>query len=212
MSCKTLFLLFPAFCFPMMLRAQTFSAATAIHGREYLRIAYYIAKGIAYFETDTLRAGSVTYNKVSHQAPLLFDQIEDKLLTPDPTGKNLIELVKERVDSFEINNALFVRLNGNYYQSLYNGRRRLVKQDVKKVIDHVMMGQPFEKTIEAKTSYYLIDGMRMAPVNSYRALQNYFADDEQMKLFLSNLVSRYRPNELEPALLEAVKHFDQLPE
>lgn len=133
------------------------------NGCEYDRYPFYINKGIPYFISDTMTLGSVMYNGILYEkVPLMYDMIIDELITTDFSGKNMIKLVKQKVDSFYLNGATFIlirddnkMMRSGYYQLQQVGNNEFLKKEIKSIKDKVRYGEALEKNIESKITYYV---------------------------------------------------------
>jgi hypothetical protein len=133
------------------------------NGLEYSRIPFYVNSGIPYFISDTVTTGSVVYDGVLYKnLPLMYDMMLDELITKDFSGKNMIKMVKQRVDSFYLYGATFVcikegdkTISEGYYQVMQQEGKELFKKEIRYIKDKVKLGEEPEKNIVGKTTYYI---------------------------------------------------------
>lgn len=188
-------------------------------GPQYVDYTHEIKTGQPFFEADSLMWGSVLYNGILYQHLLLrYDLVLGVVVLPDPYNEWKIGLNSEYVDSFTLDNHIFVHLRDSLnptaprnglYEQLYKGRNWLLKREVKKVqTEPSFLDQGFQKYVSDEISYYLKKGTVYYPVNSRRAL--YFAlkdRSRQVKKFIrSNRLSLR--NDKENSLVKIITWYD----
>ncbi len=150
------------------------------NGREYERFAFYINSGIPYFVTDTLANAKLVYDGIEYyQTPLLYDLIADELITKSYDGKNLIKLVKQKVDSFNLNGARFICIHRGesipegYYRLLHDGSTPVLKKEVRRIENDIKYGEQMQKNIKSKTTYYIKENDQYRKVTNAGIIRNY---------------------------------------
>ena len=84
------------------IRARMDPDSRLFNGREYIRNGIY-AKGFPFFEWDSVRPGSLTYDGIIyHDIAIEYDLVSDELIIHNFTGDALISLVPEKIASFSI--------------------------------------------------------------------------------------------------------------
>lgn len=98
------------------------------NGHEYIRNGIN-AKGFPFFLDDRLQPGTLVYDGIFYKdIPLQYDLVLDELIIQDYTGKTLISLIPEKVNSFHIGTHIFRYLPGTpsvktgFYEELCSGR------------------------------------------------------------------------------------------
>jgi hypothetical protein len=72
------------------------------NGYEYIRNGT-PAKGFAFFDSDSLLAGTLSYDGILYRdIPMEYDLVQDQLVINDYTGKALISLIAGKIDHFSI--------------------------------------------------------------------------------------------------------------
>lgn len=151
------------------------------NGREYERYAFYINNGLPYFITDTLVNAKMVYDGIQYnQIPLLYDLIADELITKSYDGKKMIKLVKQKVDSFNLNGAWFISIHhGNrdmpegYYQVLHDGNTLVLKKEVRRIENDIKYGEQLQKNIKSKVTYYVKEKDQYRKVNNNSTIKYY---------------------------------------
>jgi hypothetical protein len=83
-------------------RARIDPDSRLFNGREYIRNGTQ-AKGFPFFESDSLRPGSLAYDGILyHDLAMEYDMVSDELIIHNYTGDALISLVPEKMASFSI--------------------------------------------------------------------------------------------------------------
>ncbi len=83
--------------------------ARLYNGPEYIRNGTK-ATGFAFFQSDSMLTGSVSYNGLTYpDLSLYYDLVSDELITYNYAHDALIMISKENVDSFSIDGHLFIR-------------------------------------------------------------------------------------------------------
>jgi hypothetical protein len=83
-------------------RARIDPDSRLFNGREYIRNGI-SAKGFPFFEWDSIRPGSLTYDGILyHDIAIEYDLVSDELIIRNFTGDALISLVPEKIASFSI--------------------------------------------------------------------------------------------------------------
>ena len=151
------------------------------NGREYERYAFYISNGLPYFVTDTLVNAKMVYDGIQYnQTPLLYDLVVDELITKSYDGKKLIKLVKQKVDSFNLNGAQFISIHhGNkdmpegYYRVLHDGNTLVLKKEVRRIENDIKYGEQLQKNVKSKVTYYIKEKDQYRKVNNNSAIKYY---------------------------------------
>lgn len=131
-------------------------------GTEYVKM-FAPENGSPFFPVERNR-GSVTYHGNRYvDVELLYDCEDDIVLIRDLQGQLKLRLVREKLDGFEVDGHRFVKLQlmrpeGEFYEELHNGRRRLLVQWQKKMAYDTKQTSIY--TLR-KTIFLLQDGRRM---------------------------------------------------
>lgn len=150
-------------------------------GGQYAEYAFMLKEGHPYFGEERLRKGTVVYNGILYDnVLLLYDEVKDLLVIPDPLKVFKISLISYQVDSFTIEDHSFVRLNDSlnrsqpengYYEQLYKGHVSLLKRERKIVQEDISnLAEGVRRFIEVHVSYYVKRGNEYYPVNNKSSL------------------------------------------
>jgi len=151
------------------------------NGREYERYPFYINNGIPYFEADTLAMAQLVYDGIQYnETLLLYDLVADELITRTYDGKKLIKLVKQKVDSFQLNGGRFISVhNGDknipegYYQVLNDNNTQVLKKEIRRIESQIRSGEQLERNIKSKTTYYVKENNEYRKVSNSKIIKHY---------------------------------------
>jgi hypothetical protein len=146
--------------------------AQIYHGREFIRNGQK-ANGFPFFESDNLLVGSVSYQGTIYpDKNVYYNIVDDELITNNYLNNAFIVLAPEKVDSFVIQQHVFVPLisdkynhleKDGYYDQLYSGEPGLYAKREKRLV----VGSGSEETkyiqhddyfIKLKNVFYAVDG------------------------------------------------------
>lgn len=162
-------------------------------GGEYVQFPFFFKEGHPYFDEDKMRQGSVLYNGILYRdLPLIYDLVRQMLVTNDPYNTFKIVLINEEIDSFTIEQHIFIRFKdtlnpsaprSGFYEQLYTGRTWLLKKEKKDVREEVTA--TIDRYIDHAVSYYLKKGDTYYPVNNKRSLLRALKDKSpELKKFM----------------------------
>ena len=146
--------------------------AQIYHGREFIRNGQK-ANGFPFFESDNLLVGSVSYQETIYpNQKVYYNIVSDELVTNNFSNNAFIVLSQEKVDSFVIQQHVFVPLfsdksnhleKDGYYDQLYAGEPGLYAKREKRLV----VGSGSEETkyiqhddyfVKLKNVFYAVDG------------------------------------------------------
>jgi hypothetical protein len=146
--------------------------AQIYHGREFIRNGQK-ANGFPFFESDNLLVGSVSYQEMIYpNQKVYYNIVSDELITNNFSNNAFIVLSQEKVDSFVIQQHVFVPLfsdksnhleKDGYYDQLYAGEPGLYAKREKRLV----VGSGSEETryiqhddyfVKLKNVFYAVDG------------------------------------------------------
>lgn len=190
-----------------------------INGREYNRYTIFFTRGIPYFKTDSLTAGSIEFDQKKYEnIPLLYDQVMDEVVINNYDRSAFVRLVRPRVQRFSVLGSSFINLNrvdkkitDGYYEILYEGKIKLYKKDKKEIINDARMGQDIRKVIKSTVNYYVYRNGKYSNIGSVNSLINALGDqEEELKQFAKKNKKKYRDTGTDIALAEVAAYYDQL--
>jgi hypothetical protein len=159
-------------------------------GGQYAEYGFLLKEGHPYFGEDRLRKGTVTYNGILYEnVVLLYDEVQDLLVMPDPIKVFKIVLISNQVDRFTIEDHSFIRLmdslnpsqpGNGYYEELYKGRITLLKKEKKTIQEDLSVpAEGVRRLIYTRISFYLKMGDVYYSVNSKKALLRRLKDSSR---------------------------------
>jgi len=198
--------------FLSLLTTGAYAQQDLINGREYNRYTIFFTRGIPYFKTDSLTAGSIAFDGKQYQnVPLLYDQVMDEVVINNYNKTGFVRLVRPRVQSFSVLGASFVNLNNRYYEVLHEGSIKLYKKEKKEIIDDVRLGLDVQKVVKSTVNYFLYRNEKPVSVSSVNSLIAAINDkEEELKQFAKKNRKKYRDASTDMALAEVAAYYDQL--
>ncbi len=187
-------------------------------GGEYARYAFTFKEGHPFFEQDHMRRGAVLYKGILYNdVPLIYDLVQESLVTNDVYNTYLIALINEELDSFTIENNIFIHLRDSrdptqpragFYQQLYKGHTCLMKKERKTIREEI--SNTVERYIDYSVSYYLKKEDTWYPVNNRKSLFHALRDNgPELKKFMRKNKLRLREDK-ENVLLKVAAWYDSL--
>jgi len=188
-------------------------------GSQYVIYAYQIKEGHPYFDQDHMQTGSVLYNGVLYKdIPLIYDVVKGSLVTQDPYKIYQIALINEEIDSFTIQNHIFIHLRDSldptaprpgFYELLYNGRIAILKKEEKVVREDVTTGV-INKYIVPYVSWYLKKNNTWYAVDNKKELLRAFKDKgPELKKFMRNNGLKFKQDK-DNTLIKTAAWYDGL--
>jgi hypothetical protein len=150
-------------------------------GGQYAEYSFLLNEGHPFFGEDRLRKGTVVYNGILYEnVSLLYDEILDQPVMPDPLKVFKIALIPSQVEGFTIEDHSFIRLSDSlnrsqpsngFYEQLYKGHISLLKRERKTMQEDVSNpAEGIRRLIDVHVSYYLKRGNEYYPVNNKGSL------------------------------------------
>jgi len=196
-TCQTLLLFASIILTPFLSRSQASASQNTwriyhdmagdqsglYNGGFYYPYPAHIHNGHPYFSSSTPLTGTVWYDGSSYEnIPLLYDEVRDELVTPDFKKQYLIQLVKDKVDSFMIQQHRFIRVDKDslqritpgFYELLLHGKARVLKKE-KKIVKEKLASQAERiRSVETSTRYFVAVNNSYHEIKSSRSLMNLF--------------------------------------
>ena len=197
-------------------RSSIGGSSLLYNGSEYIG-SYPGTKGSPFFGADDFTKGILSLDGVIYDNVVMaYDLISDELTIKGYQNLS-IKLPQEKVDSFQIEGHLFIRLQGNdsisglpggYYDRVYHGAASiLVKR--KKVVQHGSSAEEYYR-ITPYNDYYIIRAGKAYRINRKRTLQEAFSDHlQEMKAFWRRNKLNFRKNP-EEMLVASAGHYSDL--
>ena len=188
-----------------------------LNGRMNVPYAFPFEGGNPFFGTEKFINGDVNYDGLLYRnVPLLFDQLSNYLIMLTRQGR--LELIDEKIESFNISGHQFFRfindssnnLSTGFYEQLYDGKSRVILK-VKKVIrEDLMSGTGVVRYIDQKDYYYIKKDSSYYAVKSKKDVYKIFALHKQQ---LQQLVKKNNLNfkkDMANSIVQVAGYYDQL--
>jgi len=166
-------------------------------------------KGHAFFETDTLRKGSVLYDGIWYESiRMLYDIIADKLIIANDYG-NYLHPVPEKMEQFVLDGHTFIRTSKGYYDLLCSGALEIRAKRFKQVEEYSSV-QELTRTATEIDHFYLVKEGVYHPLGNVRSLLALLGDKKgTVRQYLrKNKISLRKNREL--AIVKAAQYYNQL--
>lgn len=189
------------------------------NGRLYTGYAFTFKEGIPYFLSAEFRQESIVYDGIKFDdVPLLYDDLLEVIITKDKGY--WVQLVNERVGSFNIANYHFIRivvdslersLSGTgYYEVLYQGHSTVLKKSIKKIKEELSSTEGVLRSIEQTDRLYVKMGKAYFPVKNKKEMLTTFSDHrKEIQQFLRKNKLKFRKDKSN-TLTRVTAYYDQL--
>jgi hypothetical protein len=190
-------------------------------GGQYAEYGFLLKEGHPFFGEDRFHNGTVTYHGILYEnVLLLYDEIEDMLVIPDPLKVFKISLIPYEVDAFTIGDHSFVRLSDSlnrsqpangFYEQLYKGHISLLKKEKKTIREDITsQAEGVQRFVDVHVAYHLKRGDEYYSVNNKNSLLYALKDKaKEAKKFIRQNHLNLRKDK-ENALVKVVTWYDGL--
>ena len=200
-----------------MYAAATGNQAPYYNGVQYRRYPYFIHSGQPFFLADSLVTGSITFEGVTYEnVKLQFDEVNDELITIDLQGNNLVQLPKQKINTFNIGPHSFIHLTEAYpragfYRVLYNGKSQVLVKEIKSIqVKPGRVTEETERSVQSNTDYYLKTEQGYKKFNRLSSFLSLLGNHrKQVAAFIRENKLRSRTDR-ENLYFQAVTYYDQL--
>lgn len=188
--------------------------ARLYNGQEYVDLyANKLIDGHPYFLDEEYQAGSVMYDGSLYQdIQLRYNLFQNSVVVEHPKTHREIELVAQKLDRFQIQNVLFVRLTQpepGYYAQLYSGSISFYGRYYKTIQERVDAKAKITAFIP-KTRYYLLKDNTYHVITSKSSVLKILENQKsELRKFLNQERISFRNNR-EYALKRIGEKYDQL--
>jgi hypothetical protein len=187
------------------------------NGVQYRRYPYRLDYGQPFFMGDSLAAGSVIFDgQLYNNVRLMYDEVNDQVITTDWQGDNLVQLYKDRVASFRIGSHDFLNvknepsLRPGYYRIVYNGSSQMLARETKSIQVKTLRTGETERSVYGSTDYYLKTAKGFQKFNRLTALMNLFGKQEkEVQKYISRQRVKNRSGP-EVMFIEAASYYDAI--
>ena len=190
--------------------------AQIYHGSEYIRNGQK-AIGFPYYESDSMRTGSVSYQGYLYpDMHLFYNLVSDEIIIYNYAHDALISLAPGKVDSFTTGAHVFLRLvSGNtnglpgdgYYEQLFSGEPGVYARREKRLV----VGTGSEETKYIQYNYYFIRSKnKYYEVDSKKTLLELLNDPgDLLKKYIRSSKLNFKKN-MESSLVLATMYYSRL--
>jgi hypothetical protein len=188
-------------------------------GSEYIPYAKQLEEGHPYFGQGQMQMGSIIYKGILYKdLPLILDLVKGLLVTTDAQHIFWITLINEEVDSFAIQDHIFIRLKDSldpsaprpgFYEQLSNQKITVLKKE-KKIIREDLSTGVILKFVDYSVAYYLKRDTAWYHINNEQELLHAFKDKrKELKKFLRSNGLKFRKDK-ENTLLRTAAWYENL--
>ena len=195
--------------------------ARLFNGSQYAGYPYNFKEGHPYFESDEFAMGSVVYDHVYFpKVLLLYNEVESVVLIRDQT--HFTQLISDKISNFTIGKNNFIRIaesdnlknesiKPGFYNILYSGKSRLLKQEIKLINKDISnASEGIKRSVLSKNVYFLEVDNHYFPIYKKKDLLNIFSGfKSEISIFIkkNNLNFNEDKNRF---LIETTALFDQI--
>ena len=191
------------------------------NGSRYSPSGFTFRTGSPYFISDSFSLGSVVYDDILFDSVYLLYEDMRELLVSRNNNNYPLQLINQRVSSFNISGHPFIRLTADslhpgipktgYYEILYPGRSQLLKKTFKTIIEEPSV---YENTIirhiEETENYYIRTGGSYQHVKSKSELLMLMRDHQkEIQKYIKKTKLNFRKNR-ENLLILTAEYYDQI--
>jgi hypothetical protein len=173
-----------------------------------------------YFISDDWIMGDVFYDgEIFQNVPLMYDLYNDKLVTEHYSSGNALQLIDEKLHSFEIAGHHFEKIDNqsvggslprsDYYDILYPGTTKVIARRQKFLREQIVSNE-IETSYDEKVRYYIFKNGVYFLVNKKGSVLKLLGDKKQpLKKFLKSK-QIYFSKDKELALQSMSRFYDSL--
>jgi hypothetical protein len=167
------------------------------------------------FNTGIPDTGFVRYDGLLYTGVLVYYDDLSQIVFTDDNGYK-VQLDNQKLAEFSIGSHHFIQVKNNqgtvpgFYELLYSGGIRVLKQVIKKMSDQVSPGGTAEKLITATARFYIQKGSVLYPVENKNDLAKVLSDRKKDILrFIKKNKLKFRGNG-ENTLPVIAAYYDQI--
>jgi hypothetical protein len=163
---------------------------------------------------DDVMTGNVKYSgELYEHVPLYYDLQKDQVITSYTHG-NKIQLLRDKVEYFDIGSHRFVRLNNDkvpegFYDLLYDGKMKFYARRIK-VLAIKINGTDADNFFEERVKYYIVKNGTYHTVKSKRSVMNLMKDKKrEMKRVIREENLKFG-NTRETSIAKLLQRYEQI--
>jgi len=199
---------------------QSFGNQSALYnGSKYGEYLFRFQEGHPFFNSTQPVAGSVMYDGILYDSVTMrYDEITDVLVINNLADR--IQLLNEKVESFNLFNSDFIRLvkdsltnslvSTGFYNLLYKGKVCLLKKQIKTIREVITTNAELLRFVDEKDHYYIKKDDRIYSINSRKNLFKLFGDQKkEVQQFIKANKLSFRKDR-QNMLTKATAYYDSL--
>jgi hypothetical protein len=185
----------------------------------YTGYPFLFKSGSPFFDSTRLDTGSVTYDgKLYTHLPMLYENLKDLVLIKDIGF--FVQLNDKKLHDFTIPGHHFVWIEENqknnigiisgFYEVLYDGNIRVLKKNVKQIVDDLSSDNVVEKVITQSDHYYLEKDSTLFQIKNKRDIMHFLSDKKKE---IKQFIKRNKLNFYEDkgnALTQITAYYEQI--
>jgi hypothetical protein len=169
--------------------------------------------GFPYYLVDDWQIGSIQYdNQFYDKIDLLFDIAHDHVIVESAGTNQKIQLISEKIQSFIINNQLFVRLqspDAGFYRQVYSGELKIYAKYYKTVQEKMDDKSIITEFLSKRRLYIVKNKIAHTVTSKASALKVLRENKGEINKFLKKENISFKQDK-EYALLKMAEYYDQL--
>jgi hypothetical protein len=204
-------------------RARIGPDSRLFNGREYIRNGI-SAKGFPFFEWDSLRPGSLTYDGILyHDIAMECDLVSDQLIIHNFTGDALISLVPEKITFFSIAGHRFRYVTPTavaptashppetgFYEELYATPRLALLARRKKTLIFPSTQDDQPKYVQVDRYFLLIDDNAYSIRNKNDLMAVLKDKKDPLKKFIRKNKLSFKRQHIENSLIQTAIYYQEI--
>ncbi len=188
------------------------------NGSHYVTSGNVFKTGSPYFLSGGFtRNCSMVYDNILFDSlNLLYEDLRELVISK--TNNYLLQLVNQRITSFDISGHIFLRLVADslntgisktgFYEMIYQGRSMVLKKTIKSISEEATIDEGVLKHIEVNYQYFIKRGNGYIRVNSSRELLAVFKDHEKdIQRFIRKNKLKFRRDK-ENTIIRVAGYYD----
>ena len=195
---------------------QTMYRQQQVHsGNEYITHDHRI-KIHPFYPTDSLQAGTITYNGIPYDVAMLYDIVRDELAVRPPSGGYRMQVRSNKVSRFSIGTHQFIRLDttsglsAGFYELLHSGSVQVLAHRKKTVQEDISSGA-YKAVYLIKDRYYIRkDGVYHDVKNKGSVLSLFPEQSKMLRKYLRTNQLKFNDAQRENAITGVVEQYDAL--
>ncbi|WP_020603521.1 hypothetical protein [Spirosoma spitsbergense] len=187
-------------------------------GNEYIAHDHRI-KIHPFYPTDSLLAGTITYNDIRyHDVLMLYDIVRQEVAVQPPEGGYRIQLHTNKVSNFSLGQHRFIRLINDstsgivpgFYELLYDGRAQVLAQRVKTVHEDISSGTYVADYLPKDRFFIRKDG-QYHEVKTKGSFLSLFPDrSKTLRKYLRANHLKFNDEQREMSITRAAKQYEEI--